>query len=409
LCSEEIMALGDDLHELRIDEKAGRGGHRKNNVMQDSFFNSPKSWSKRKHRLLGKYLPPFSAKVGSWAKLIYCIDGFAGAAKYEDGSAGSPLMMAQLSDKCANWHNPVHLKLINVEADPDNYLSLVNITGSWEDKGIVENLPGAFGSHIPEIINKIGNAPAFFFIDPYGPTYVRFADLLSILTREQRATELIINFDADGLRRIADTMRTKAQTLKTIKAVKTNLGNVADIVGSNEWEERFAKQSLSTNEREEILLREYLKNLASYDYFVAAYAIRKAKGQHPKYFIVFCTRHPAGIVLMNSFIREEEDELLKESSKPSNQLLFPTMDVDVLSDEINQRREKLGGLLKYYLENHRETTRGQIKKHFIFEQFGVFHDKDYNAVIKELIHAGKLLPRHGRKQINDNEPLTYAP
>lgn len=378
-------------------------------MKQDPFFNSPKSWSKRKHRLLGKYLPPFSAKIGSWAKLIYCIDGFAGAAKYEDGSPGSPLMMAQLSNKCAAWSKPVHLKFINVESNPDNYSSLCSVTHQWEEKGIVKNLPGEFSSHIPNIISEIGSAPAFFFIDPYGPTYVRFTDLLPILKREQRATELIINFDADGLRRIADTMRTKTQTPQTIKTIKTNIGNVSDIVGSNAWEKAFANQELSTYEREDTLLKEYIKNLTRHDYHVAAYAIRKSIGQHPKYYIVFCTRHRDGVVLMNSFIREEEDELLRETYDPSSYPLFASIQTDVIEAEVTQRRERLRSLLAPYLGTIAHTTRGELRKHFIFQHFGEFHDKDYNAVIQELVDACKLLPKHGRKRINDNEPLTYVP
>ncbi|CAN5417507.1 hypothetical protein BH20ACI1_BH20ACI1_17150 [soil metagenome] len=92
----------------------------------EEFFDKLKPWSKRKHRLLGKYLKPFIAKVASTTsnREIYCIDAFAGTAKYEDGSAGSPLLMAQLSDECAKWKNPVTLKIINVESNTKNYESL---------------------------------------------------------------------------------------------------------------------------------------------------------------------------------------------------------------------------------------------------------------------------------------------
>lgn len=62
------------------------------------FFDKLKPWSKRKHRLLEKYLPPFSAKVATTTqnREIFCIDGFAGAAKYEDGSEGSPIVNCTL-------------------------------------------------------------------------------------------------------------------------------------------------------------------------------------------------------------------------------------------------------------------------------------------------------------------------
>jgi three-Cys-motif partner protein len=374
---------------------------------KDKFFANPKIWSKRKHRLLGKYLPPFSAKVGSWAKLIYCIDGFAGAAKYEDGSPGSPLMMAQLADKCASWKRPVGLRLINVENNPDNYKSLKYITQEWESKGIVSNLEGQFGNLVPTILSTISTDPAFFFIDPYGPTYIHFSHLLPVLKREQRATELIINFDADGLRRIADTMHSRTSTQQAIKASLTNIENVTEIIGSDQWKEHYEKGTLPTQERENILLQIYMENIAKHDYTVTAYPIRKSIKDSPKYFLVYCTRHPDGVVLMNNFIREEEDSLLEESTVNVHQPKLPSEEFDELQQEIIGRRKQLTALIFEHLKKHSSLTRGQIRKHFSFQNFGVFSDKDYNAVVKDFIDADKLLPRHGKKRINDDEPLTF--
>lgn len=374
----------------------------------DKFFANPKVWSKRKHRLLGKYLPPFSAKVGSWAKLIYCVDGFAGAAKYDDGSPGSPLMMAQLADKCASWRRPVNLRLINVENNPDNYNSLKYITQSWESKGIVTNLEGQFGDLVPTVLSTISNNPAFFFIDPYGPTYVLFSHLLPILKREQRATELIINFDADGLRRIADTMHSRTSTQRAVKAALTNIENVTEILGSSQWENHYREGNLPTQEREKILLRLYMENIAKYDYTVTAYPIRKSIKDTPKYFLVYCTRHPDGVVLMNNFIREEEDSLLEEATVDVYQPKFPLEEFNELQQEIIGRRKELSILLFEYLEKQSPTTRGQMRKYFSFQRFGDFSDKDYNAVIKDLIDADRLLPRHGKKRINDDELLTFT-
>ncbi len=378
-------------------------------MSNDPFFNSPKSWSKRKHRLLGKYLSPFSAKVGSWAHTIYCVDGFAGAAKYEDGSPGSPLLMAQLADKCATWTKPVSLKLINVESDTTNFKSLCSVTQKWVDEGIVKNKKGEFGKLVPEIIDEISDFPSLFFIDPYGPTHVLFSHLLPILKRSQRATELIINFSAAGLRRIVDSMHSNTLTSSQLKATKTNIANVSGIIGSNDWEAKFAAGNLSlSQEREKVLLNEYSRNIAKYGYTVVTYAIRKSIDNSPKYYLLYCTRHRDGIVLMNSFIREEEDELLRESTTKPNQPLLPSDEFDVVQQEILQRRKELRRLLQQYLENAKKTTRGQIRNQFIFEDFGDFHDKDYNAVVKELIDTGKLQSGHGRKRINDNEPLTYT-
>jgi three-Cys-motif partner protein len=374
----------------------------------ENFFTSLKIWSKRKHRLLGKYLPPFSAKLGSRANTIYCVDGFAGAAKYEDGSPGSPLMIAQLANKCASWRKPVNLRLINVENNPENYASLRNITQLWESEGIVTNLEGQFGNLVQTILLTISNDPAFFFIDPYGPTYVLFSHLLPILNRSQRTTELMINFDADGLRRIADTMHAQTSSLASAKASATNIKNVSQIIGSNLWEQPFREGQLSTQEREELLLRLYVENIERHGYAVAIYPIRKTIKDSPKYFLVYCTRHPDGIVLMSNFVREEEDKLLEESTVDPNQPVFPSEEFDELLQEVNRRRIELLALTVAYLKEHSQTTRGEIRKHFSFKRFGDFGDKDYNAIVKDLIDANRLLPRHGKKRINDDEPLTFV-
>lgn len=374
-----------------------------------SFFDSPKSWSKRKHRLLGKYLLPFSAKTGSWAPLIYCVDGFAGKAKYGDNEPGSPLLMAHVANKCAAWQKPVHLRLINIESNGNNFDSLRYITQSWESKGIITNLHGEFGDLVPNVISQISEAPAFFFIDPFGSTAVKFSHLRPILERNQRTTELIINFDADGLRRIGDTLHSRTKTPTTLKTTQTNIANVTEIIGSDKWKGKFEVGNLTTKERERILLDEYMSNLSAYDYNVAAYAIRESKGKSPKYYLVFCTRHSAGIILMNSFIREEEDELLRDSTTKPDQPLLPSEEFDVILQEVQHRRKELSTLILDYLQKTNKTTRGQIRQHFIFNRFGEFHDKDYNAVMQELLNTAKVRSGHGRKRINDDEPLTYFP
>ena len=136
----------------------------------EKFFDELKPWSKRKHRLLGKYLKPFIAKVASVTanREIFCIDAFAGTAEYKDGNVGSPLLMVQVSEECSEWQNPVTLRIINVENVRENYESLKELTEKWEKHGDVENIHAEFNDAIPEILDKIREVPALFFIDPFG-------------------------------------------------------------------------------------------------------------------------------------------------------------------------------------------------------------------------------------------------
>jgi three-Cys-motif partner protein len=255
---------------------------------------------------LGKYLKPFIAKVASITpnREIYCIDAFAGTAKYEDENVGSPLLMAEVSDECAGWKDPVTLKIINVEANVENFKSLQSAMKSWEDLGIVTNINSEFQDAIPEILNIIGNAPALFFIDPFGSTSVHFSHLKPILQRTQKITELITNFDTDGLYRIACAAISKNVNPKT---AETNEQNINEIIGSNGWKEVLLNKKLTTKEGERFLLREYMENLTTYGYHVVAYPIREALNKKSKYHFVYCTRHTDGIILVNDFIREEDD------------------------------------------------------------------------------------------------------
>ena len=189
------------------------------------FFENLKIWSKRKHRLLKKYLPPFSAKVASTTRNreVYCVDGFAGAAKYDDGSEGSPILIAKFSDICANWQNnrSVTLKIINVEADLATFDSLETATQDWKSKGIVENINSRFDDSIPTILIKVGISPTLFFIDPFGPTGVRFSHLTPILQRNPYISDLTINFDTDGLYRIACAAISQIIIPKLLKPMQT--------------------------------------------------------------------------------------------------------------------------------------------------------------------------------------------
>jgi three-Cys-motif partner protein len=369
------------------------------------FFENLKVWSKRKHRLLEKYLPPFSAKVASTTinREVYCVDGFAGAAKYDDGSEGSPVLMSKFSDVCSNWNRPVNLKIINVEPDSATFHSLETATQSWKEKGIVENINSRFEDSISSILTKIGNAPTLFFIDPFGPTGVRFSQLIPILRRNPAITELIINFDTDGLYRITCAAISQNNNPKT---AQTNAENVTSVIGSDEWLKQFSISKPKTEEGEEILLREYVSNLCKYGFSVTDYAIKEALNAKPKYHFIYCTRHNDGVYLMNDFIRAEEDLIYGEYVE-DNLPMF--REEASLAEEIANRREKLRRIVVSYLEKNKRINRRQIKHHLMFEHFGYFDGKDYNFVVKQLIEENLLKEVTGKKRINDEDTLEYFP
>ena len=368
----------------------------------EEFFDDLKPWSKRKHRLLGKYLKPFIAKVASVTsnREIYSVDAFAGKAKYKDGSAGSPLLLAQVSDECAKWKDPVTLKIINVEADFENFKSLEYVMKSWEDRGIVTNINSEFQDAIPEILSIIGDSPALFFIDPFGSTSVHFSHLHPILQRTQKITELITNFDTDGLYGIARASLSENANPKT---AETNEQNIDRIIGNNNWKTELQSKNLTTKEGEKFLLREYMQNLTAYGYHVVAYPIREALNKKSKYHFVYCTRHTDGILLMNDFIREEDDSIYGEHIENDLPLF---QDEASLATEIKKRRDRLRKIMKKYLEEQQKVTRKQVIVNIVRDYFGNFHSKDYRAIFKEFIDSGKLTTTDMKTKI-DNRTYNY--
>lgn len=314
--------------------------------------------------------------------------------------------MARFADICAKWRNPVFLKLINVEPDKENegiFDSLSDATRPWVDSGIVWNIRSEFSNALPDVLQRIGNQPALFFIDPLGPTQVQFSHLLPVLGRDHRVTELIINFDTDGLHRIACAA---ISPNTNPKAAETDARLVTGIVGSPDWLEKFKTTQLSTSEGETVLLYEYIGNLRKHGYEIVAYQIREAINKRPQYHFVYCTRHRDGIALMNDFLREEEDLLYGEHVENRLPLFNEEAAIDRV---IEERRHVLNELIALYLAQHPHVTRGEIKRDLVPTNFGLFHSKDYNSVVQRLLDEGLLKEENGKKKVNDNDLLNYVP
>jgi three-Cys-motif partner protein len=369
----------------------------------NKFFNSLQIWSKRKHRILGKYLVPFSAKVGSVSSEIFCIDGFAGQGIYADGSEGSPLLMAHVADEAAGWSKSISLKLINVEARRKNFVVLTEATKPWVDRGIVKNLPGRFDRKMPDIMNAIGNNPAFVFLDPYGPGPIHLSYLRPLLERTQSITEFIINFNAEGLRRMAEFLNADPKTEQFRKARLTSIEHTTEILGRDRWKQVFSDPLIDARRRRKFLVRDYMDTLSQFGYKVVAYPIRESLAGAAKYYLIYCTRHRDGIFLMNGLIRREEDEILREYyQRGAQHSLFNEVEAEIAS-----RRRALRNLIATFSEDKKRMTRRAIMTHFINRKFAQYHDTDYRAAVQQLIEEGVLATSTGRMKINDDVVLTY--
>lgn len=146
---------------------------------EDIWDITNKEQTKIKLDILRKYLKAWANIIGSNFPEAYFVDCFAGRGKYHSGKerddvSGSPLIGVETSIEVRALKNKkgkiFNLNVIAIEPDKDNIASLkaffTEIAPKCESE--IEVFKSEFASEIPTIIKKIGDKPAFFFIDPYG-------------------------------------------------------------------------------------------------------------------------------------------------------------------------------------------------------------------------------------------------
>src|SRR5579875_3323426 len=120
---------------------------------QPDFFDKMHEWSERKLKLLEQYVEPAAKILGS-IKQIYYVDGFAGRGTYRDGAKGSPIRIAELSERFEREGKTYTFKCINVEQNDDYFANLQKETAKFGS--IVQNLHGRFADQLDLILRTVG-------------------------------------------------------------------------------------------------------------------------------------------------------------------------------------------------------------------------------------------------------------
>jgi len=327
---------------------------------KDDFWQNKQDWSRRKHLVLEYYLPPLVAKFSKVSegkqgvRRIVIVDGFAGRGEYEDGTAGSPMLICQVADRAEQWKPPAQVSIYNIEQDPDNFTHLEQCTRPWVKKGVVTNLQGRFQQHLSAILEATSNFPMLAFLDPFKPTDLAFPDFAPLLKRP--LTEILLIFHTDGIKRMLGGGHVKKETLD--KAF-----------GNNKW------RQLPMHPTDQEIVQAVAQNLKRMSNCgVYAHAIRERLGSRVKYHILFLTRHPDAARLMNEAFVKEKQALLQ-----GQQVFEPQEEIKNLLLEIGRSREK--------------WVRRALIWEAICRRFGEFSEKQYREAIKGLLeeHPPKLI------------------
>ncbi len=232
--------------------------------------------------------------------LLY-IDGFAGPGSYTNAPEGSPLaaLNALTAIKRAagkSWcAGKVHLAL--VEEDKERFGALVegvrqyaaatNVFTHLINSTFEEALKQLRAS-IPQFFNT--PLPLFAFIDPFGVKGFRFDSVRQLLA--SRTSEILVNFDADGVARVL-----RAGDAAAHEVILT------EVYGSDVWRGRLkAAQPTTSLVRECMSLYcDRLTQLPAVRY-VFPFEMRTHKDSI-NYFLIFASQHHRGLEKMKEAMR----------------------------------------------------------------------------------------------------------
>src|SRR4051812_6921133 len=170
-----------------------------------------------KHAILRAYL-------GAWARIllnggrhdtIWFVDGFAGRGRDDKGNPGSPLIACAIADAV---HSEMEsrgiggrVRIIAVEEKAANFEALeLNARSSPCAPTLYHN---NIYDQYREILRLIGDAPALFFLDPWGVDGLSADMIADMLDGERR--EVLVLFSEEGTHRLAGAVASEPVTEDT--------------------------------------------------------------------------------------------------------------------------------------------------------------------------------------------------
>ena len=161
------------------------------------FFAKKKNWSKYKDDLLGSYILPYFTKIMSTGIPIVYIDGFAGKGKFDDGSAGSPLLV---KEKIYQAKSISSFKNTPIDAYFVEYGHADCLRANLSDS-TMKVIQGDYRIEVPKILRNNYRKNIFLYVDPFGVKYLDFGIFSGLDPSKYKSVELLLNFNSFGFLR----------------------------------------------------------------------------------------------------------------------------------------------------------------------------------------------------------------
>lgn len=291
------------------------------------FFKAKKGWSILKDKIIDYYLEPYIAKILTTGKPLIIVDCFAGKGLFDDGSVGSPIIIAQ------------HIKKI-LESNKQNK----EISGIFIEKKYVADLErntsdfkncyvwsGTFEQNLSKVLSFGTNNNLFIYIDPYGIKSLNFKYFEEIRKKNFNTLEMLINFNSFGFLREGCRLLKYEGIIAGVDDFddyeideSNNIENMNNIANGEYWKstiQDWKNGLISVLEAEERFARGYVQRLREIFKHVVNIPIKQKTSNLPKYRLIFGTNNDDGLILMADNMNKKWKQLL-ENQRHGQSVLF---------------------------------------------------------------------------------------
>ncbi|MFI6758805.1 three-Cys-motif partner protein TcmP [Micromonospora sp. NPDC050417] len=258
-----------------------------------SFFDEKQPAAILKHAIINQYIDPFVGKTGRYSldNRVAVIDGYAGEGRYDSGDEASPALLIRKAHELRRINRT--LESYFVESDPKPRAKLQQVIAN-EGQGLpVQLFAGSIEDHLENLLTLVKGIPLLAFLDPFG-LMIPFETTANIFAQrpiQPPATELLINFNASGLRRMAGLLT----STKENRGRESSLARMDASCGGSWWQQVWLDHGDDRDAAEEAVVAGYAERLAdSQRCGWWTTPVRNRASHKPVYHLVFLTRHADG-------------------------------------------------------------------------------------------------------------------
>lgn len=355
---------------------------------------------------------PYFQKLLISGKPIFYVDCFAGKGKFDDGTAGSPLIALDVREKALSSSRRTDLSgaiqtcFIELNHADDLQKNINNVSVSYDSPVVI---PGAYEQKIESILQDKMNQNVFLYIDPYGIKALD-SNLFDRFKSFGFSTfEMLINFNSFGFFRdacsvmkvdvsqdeaFADLNDLVEYEATKVRADKQSADLLTNIAGGDYWKkivEDYNAKKLDGYQAEKRLSTEYKKRLRQDYRYVLDLPIRLKPNQRPKYRMIHTCNHKDGCYLMAANMVKRKDELFLNVQNDGQISLFDlgsSLTRSVEGDVVT--REDVKKYIRELMQHRMDRSLTEFMAEF-YTEFGVICDfKMIQAALQELENEGEL-------------------